>query len=203
MSLLPAAADSRVTHIETARLRLRRWMPGDLAAFAAMNADAEVNRHLLGPLDAATSRMMMQRIEAHFSVHGFGLWAIEHRERGELLGYAGLQMVPFDAAFTPAVEVGWRLTRAAWGQGYATEAARAALDDGFDRLDVEQIVAFTVHANARSEAVMQRLGMQRDIAGDFDHPRLPERHPLRAHRLYRLRRGEWERSRGGQPVPAC
>ena len=203
MSLLPAAADSRVSHIDTARLRLRRWTPRDLPAFAAMNADVEVNRHLLGPIDSATSRAMMQRIEAHFSVHGFGLWAIERRDVSELLGYVGLQMVPFDAPFTPAVEVGWRLVRAAWGQGYATEAARAAVDDGFNRLDVEQIVAFTVHANTRSEAVMQRLGMQRDIEGDFEHPRLPVRHPLRAHRLYRLHRGEWLRSRRGEAVPAA
>jgi RimJ/RimL family protein N-acetyltransferase len=195
LSILPAAADSRVTHLETARLRLRRWTTRDLAEFAAINADSEVNRHLLGPLDHDTSRAIMQRIEAHFSVHGFGLWAIERRDDGALLGYAGLQVVPFDAPFTPAIEIGWRMARTAWGQGYATEAARAAIDDGFERLNVDGIVAFTVPDNTRSEALMQRLGMQRDLDGDFEHPRLPPRHPLRPHRLYRLTRSDWQQAR--------
>ena len=189
--MLPLAADSRVSHIDTARLRLRRWTRRDLPAFAALNADPQVNRHLLGPLDVATSRAMLQRMEAHFSVHGFGLWALERRDDGLLIGYTGLQVVPFEAAFTPAIEVGWRLSPAAWGHGYATEAARAAIDDGFARLSIDAIVAFTVHANSRSEAVMQRLGMTRDIGDDFEHPRLPVGHALRAHRLYRLRRGDW------------
>ncbi len=190
--MLPVTADSRVSHIDTPRLRLRRWTRSDLPVFSAMNADAQVNRHLLGPLDAATSRAMLQRIEAHHSVHGFGLWAMERRDDGALLGFAGLQIVPFDAAFTPAIEVGWRMLPSAWGHGYATEAARAAIDDGFARLSIEQVVAFTVHANSRSEAVMQRLGMQRDPAGDFEHPRLPDGHVLRPHRLYRLHRYDWK-----------
>jgi RimJ/RimL family protein N-acetyltransferase len=194
--MLPGVA-ARITHLDSPRLWLRRWTRRDLPAFAAMNADAAVNEHLLGPLDAATSRVMLQRMEAHFAVNGFGLWALERREDGQLLGFAGLQRVPFDAAFTPAIEVGWRLLPEAWGQGYATEAARAAIEDGFERLGIEEIVAFTVPANTRSEAVMQRLGMQRDVDGDFEHPRLPEEHPLRLHRLYRLRREDWPKSLAG------
>jgi len=197
MPAVPVAIDSRITHIDTPRLRLRRWTRLDQPAFAAMNADADVNRHLLGPLDAATSRAMMQRMEAHFSVHGFGLWALQRRDDGALLGFAGLQLVPFEAAFTPAVEIGWRLLPSAWGQGYATEAAQAAIDDGFARLAVDEIIAFTVHANERSERVMQRIGMQRDRHGDFAHPRLPDGHPLSAHRLYRLQREDWRATRAG------
>jgi RimJ/RimL family protein N-acetyltransferase len=198
--MLPIPADSRITHIDTARLRLRRWTTRDLPALAAINADPEVSRHLMGPLDTATTRTMIQRIEAHFAVHGFGLWAVERRDDGALLGYAGLQVVPFEAAFTPAIEAGWRLAASAWGKGYATEAACAAIDDGFDRLRIDEIVAFTANENQRSEHVMQRIGMRRDPDGDFEHPRLPEQHPLRAHRLYRLRRSDWNRCRQ-PPLP--
>jgi ribosomal-protein-alanine N-acetyltransferase len=131
---------------------------------------------------------VVERIRAHFAEHGFGLWAVEVAEDGALAGFVGLQVPHFEAAFTPCVEVGWRLGRAHWGRGYATEAARAALDHGFGPAGLREIVSFTVPANRRSRAVMERLGMVRDPADDFDHRSLPEGHRLRRHVLYRIRR---------------
>jgi ribosomal-protein-alanine N-acetyltransferase len=116
--------------------------------------------------------------------------AVEAKGAG-FIGFAGLNPPPFEAHFTPCVEVGWRLARHAWGKGYATEAARASLDWGFGKLGLEQIVSFTVPANARSRAVMERLGMIRDPDGDFDHPEMAVDSPLRRHVLYRLRRVDW------------
>lgn len=168
----------------TARLVLRRWTPADRAPFAAMNADPVVMQHMPTVLDRAASDAMVDRIDAHFAAHGFGLWAVE--ADGELAGYVGLQHVPFEAPFGPAVEIGWRLARSAWGKGYATEAAREACRIGFEEHGLDAIVSFTVRANERSWGVMERIGMKRDPAGDFDHPRLPPGNPLRPHILYRL-----------------
>jgi RimJ/RimL family protein N-acetyltransferase len=181
--------------IVTNRLRLRPWRDADLAPFAAMNADAEVMAHYPAPLARAASDAMVERIGAHFARHGFGLWAVEAPGVAEFLGYVSL-LVPsvpfrFASAQQPPVEVGWRLGRAHWGQGYATEAARAALDVGFGRFGLAEVVSFTVPANHRSRAVMERLGMRRAPADDFDHPALPEGHALRRHVLYRLPRRAW------------
>jgi RimJ/RimL family protein N-acetyltransferase len=117
------------------------------------------------------------------------------RESGTMIGFTGLVPVPFEAPFTPAVEVGWRLARDAWGHGYATEAARASLDHGFGEAGLEEVVAMTATTNERSMAVMRRLGMRRDPADDFDHPRIPSEHRLCRHVLYRLRAAQW-RGRG-------
>jgi ribosomal-protein-alanine N-acetyltransferase len=130
----------------------------------------------------------MERLEAHHQQHGFGVWALEATGVAPLIGYTGLQRVSFDAPFVPAVEIGWRLAPAYWGRGYATEAAEAALRIGFNDLNLDQIVSFTVPANKPSWSVMERLGMVRDPAEDFDHPRLPVGHPLRRHILYRKKR---------------
>ena len=176
--------------ITTERLLLRRWTPADREPFAALNADPAVAEFLPGPLTRAESDALLERIEADFEAHGFGLWAVEVRASAALAGFVGLSLPHFEAAFTPCVEIGWRLAREHWGQGYATEAARAALDHGFGELGLREVVSFTVPANLRSIAVMQRLGMRRDPADDFDHPKLPAGHPLRRHVLYRLRAGE-------------
>ena len=130
---------------------------------------------------------MVDRIEAGFAADGFGLWAVEVAGGPPFIGFVGLAVPRFEAHFTPAVEVGWRLAREHWGRGYATEAARAALDYGFGTVGLEEVVSLTVPANTRSIAVMERLGMTRDPADDFDHPRLPEGHRLRRHVLYRKR----------------
>ncbi len=177
--------------LHTERLLLRPWAPADREPFAALNADPEVARYLIGPMSRADSDALADRIEAGFQANGFGLWAIEITATGEFVGFTGLSRPRFEAHFTPAVEVGWRLARTAWGHGYATEAARAALEYGFGPAGLDEIVSFTTKTNARSRAVMNRLGMTRDPADDFDHPMLVEDHPLRPHVLYRLARARW------------
>ena len=181
----------------TARLRLRSFREGDADAFAAMNADPAVMEHFPSALSREASDRLVDAIVEGWDRNGFGLWAIERADDGEFLGFTGLSRPSFEAHFTPAVEVGWRFARAAWGQGYATEAARAALAFGFDTAGdggLDEIVSFTVPANARSRHVMERIGMTRDPADDFDHPRLPDGHPLRRHVLYRLRRSDYARA---------
>jgi RimJ/RimL family protein N-acetyltransferase len=176
------------TALRTKRLVLRRWRDEDRDPFAALNADPVVMEHFVSPLTREQSDDWVDRIERHFDEHGWGLWAVEVTETGAFIGFVGLWPPNFQTAFTPAVEVGWRLAKEAWGHGYATEAARAALDDGFGRLGLEEIVSFTTVANIRSQRVMQKIGMQRNPDGDFDHPNVPEGHPIRPHVLYRLKR---------------
>lgn len=175
----------------TERLLLRAWRDSDLPAFIALNADAEVMRHFPAPLDAEQSAQLLVRIRAHFDQHGFGFWALERRDTGELIGVTGLVQVGFEAPFVPAVEIGWRLARGHWRQGFAREAACAALAVAFERLGLEAVVSFTVPANLPSQAVMRSIGMQHDARGDFLHPRLPNGHPLQPHLLYRIGRERW------------
>ena len=172
----------------TARLRLRPWRRADLAAFAAINADPVVMEHFPSVLERASSDALAERIGGHFDRHGYGLWAVELPDVAPFIGFIGLAIPRFTAPFTPCVEVGWRLARRYWGQGYATEGARAAVAFGFAEAGLEEIVSFTVPANRRSLAVMERLGMTSEAREDFDHPVLPAGHPLRRHRLYRLAR---------------
>lgn len=174
-----------------ARLRLRRWRADDLEGLARMHSDPEVMEHLM-PIDGrAASDAVGARIQRHFEDHGFGLWVIEVPGVSSFIGYTGLVHVPYEAAFTPAVEIGWRIQRAYWGHGYVTEAARLSLVDGFERIGLEQVIALTVPTNRRSRAVMTRLGMRHDPAEDFDHPSVPDGHPLRRHVLYRLDRADF------------
>lgn len=154
-----------------------------------MNSDARVMEFFRSSLSRIESDAMVDGIEKHFGEHGFGLWAIEVPEVAAFIGFAGLAVARFDAHFTPCVEVGWRLAFAHWGNGYATEAARLALDYGFGTLALPEVVSFTSATNRRSRAVMERLGMRRDPAEDFDYPSFPEGHPLRRHVLYRLGSG--------------
>jgi RimJ/RimL family protein N-acetyltransferase len=177
--------------LRTPRLLLRAWRESDRAPFARMNVDPRVMEHLPGPLSRAESDALVDRIGAHFAERGFGLWAVEAPGVADFVGFVGLSVPGFAAAFTPCVEVGWRLAAEQWGRGYATEAARAALAHGFGALGLAEIVSFTVPANARSLRVMEALGMRRDPAEDFDHPGLPAGHPLRRHVLYRLRLARW------------
>jgi ribosomal-protein-alanine N-acetyltransferase len=168
------------------RVRLRGWQPADAAPFAALNADPAVMEHFPAPLSRAESDAMIDRMQALLLERGWGLWCLE--VDGTCIGFTGLAVPTFEAHFTPCVEIGWRLARDAWGRGYATEAARLALRFGFETLALDEIVSFTATTNLRSQAVMQRLGMTRDAADDFEHPRVAEGHPLRPHVLYRLRR---------------
>lgn len=170
--------------LTTARLRLRPWRESDLAPFAAMNADPLVMEHFAAPLTREESDAYARRMMAAIEGRGWGNWALEEIGGEPFVGFAGLSAPSFEAHFTPCTEIGWRLARSAWGRGYATQAARAALAFGFGELGLAEIVSFTALANARSIAVMERLGMRRD--GEFDHPRLPAGHRLQRHVLYRL-----------------
>lgn len=172
--------------VRTERLLLRRWQADDRAPFAHLNADPEVCEFLPGTLTRDESDAVLLRIESHWETRGFGLWAVEVPGVTRFAGFVGLSVPRFVAPFTPCVEVGWRLLRDHWGSGYATEGARAALAFGFDVLGLDEILSFTVPANVRSSRVMERVGMRLD--GEFDHPSLPDGHPLRRHVLYRLAR---------------
>jgi RimJ/RimL family protein N-acetyltransferase len=172
--------------IETARLRLRPWRKSDLPLFAEQNADPVVMRFLNGVLTAVESDAYVARAEKHLAQAGFGNWAVEVPGVASFIGAVGLSHIKFEASFTPAVEVAWRLHRQYWGHGYATEAARAAIEDGFTRVGLTEIVALTALGNTPSARVMERLGMTRTI--EFDHPNVPETNPLRRHILYRLSR---------------
>ncbi|MGA8210204.1 MAG: GNAT family N-acetyltransferase [Nocardioidaceae bacterium] len=169
----PPSTQGAVRRIRTPRLLLRGWTDGDRVPFARLNADPEVMAHFPAPLTRAQSDAFVDRIGEHFERHGFGAWAVELRSTGELIGFTGLSVPRFrsdwmDQREQPVVEVGWRLARPAWGQGYATEAARSVLDLAFDELGRREVVSFTVVGNRRSRAVMERLGM-RELA-HYDHP---------------------------------
>ena len=182
--------------LTTDRLLLRPWRPSDRVPFAALNADSAVVEHLQGPLSRERSDAFVDRIEAHWASHGWGLWAVEVVDGAPFVGYVGLW--PADYVAPGMVEVGWRLAREHWGQGYATEAAREALRFGFTEVGLDEIVSFTVPQNIRSRRVMERIGLVRDPRGDFDHPRVdPIAYPhLVAHVFYRLTRDAWRARRG-------
>jgi RimJ/RimL family protein N-acetyltransferase len=178
--------------IRTERLLLRRWRFADRAPFAVMNADPAVMEHMQGHMSRERSDDFMDRIEAHWDEHGWGLWAIELPGFAPFIGYVGLWPADYVTG-NPMVEVGWRLAREHWGRGYATEGAREALRFGFTELGLDEIVSFTVPQNLRSIAVMERIGLIRDPAGDFDHPRVDAvAYPhLVRHVFYRLSRERW------------
>lgn len=170
--------------LRTSRLLLRPWRDEDIAAFAEMSADPAVMEYL-PPAGAA----WVARVRAHWDQYGFGQWVVEIPGEASFIGVVGLGVVAFEAPFTPAVDVAWRLAPPYWSRGYATEAAKAALDYGFAELGLKEIVALTIPANQRSRRVMERLGMTRTPEDDFDHPRLPEG-PLKRHVLYRIAKSQ-------------
>lgn len=172
----------------TQRLLLRPWIDSDRQPFAEMSQDAAVMEYLRPLTTRTASDAWIDFQINHQSTHGFCLWAVESRASGTFMGAVGLFRIGFVASFTPAVEVGWRLARPFWGQGFAVEAARASIQFGFDEVHLTEIVAYTGVRNARSRRVMTTLGMSHDSADDFDHPRIPEGDPLRRQLLYRLKR---------------
>jgi ribosomal-protein-alanine N-acetyltransferase len=172
--------------LRTGRLILRQWKPDDLAPFAELNADAEVMEFFPKRLSRDESDDLADRLAARIEERGWGLWATELLATGEFVGFVGLSVPRWQSFFTPCVEIGWRLARRHWGQGYAPEAARAALAYAFGALALEEVVSFTTPQNQNSIRVMQKLGMT--LAGEFDHPELADDHALRRHVLYRVRR---------------
>ena len=177
---------SALVTLSSNRVCLRQWRKEDQAPFAAMNSDPRVMEYFPSALSRAASNALIDRIQRHFCEHGFGLWAIEIPDVAPFIGFTGLAIPGFSAHFTPCVEIGWRLAFEHWGYGYATEAARLALGHAFGPLALAEVVSFTSTPNRRSRAVMERLGMRCNPTEDFDHPALPEGHPLRRHVLYRL-----------------
>lgn len=169
--------------IRTERLVLREWREADRDDWAAMNADPEVMEFFPSTLDREQADAAFDRISTALAERGWGLWAVEHD--GRFLGFTGLSPVRFEAHFTPATEIGWRLRRDSWGHGFASEAARSVMSFAFDDLALDEVVSFTSVANARSRAVMARLGLTHDPADDFDHPNVPLGSPVRRHVLYR------------------
>lgn len=176
--------------LETSRLRLRPWRDEDFAPFAALNADPQVMAHFPATLDRAESDVLAARCQSLIEAQGWGFWATEIKASGDFIGFVGLHRPIAELPFSPCVEIGWRLARPFWGQGYASEAARAALSFAFNDLSLAEVVAFTSLENRRSQAVMERLGMRR--AENFEHPALPPGHPLREHCLYRLAVSAWQ-----------
>jgi RimJ/RimL family protein N-acetyltransferase len=173
-------------HLESDRLLLRDWIEDDFEPFAALNADETVMAHFPAPLGRAQSDSFAKRIQQGLDHNGFGLYAVAVKATGGFIGFVGFSRVGFKAAFTPAVEIGWRLAYSAWGQGYATEAAKACLNHGFAKLGFQNLVSFTTRGNKRSIAVMERIGMTRNPDDDFECPMVPPGNGQRPHMLYRI-----------------
>jgi RimJ/RimL family protein N-acetyltransferase len=182
-------------NLSTPRLVLGTWSDDDAEGLLELSTDPEVMRHFPGPATREQIMGMVQKHRDNLAAGRPGLYAVHLGATGRFLGFVGLAVPSFEASFMPCVEIGWRLRRDAWGHGYATEAAQAALEHGFDTLGLPEIVSFTTVANEPSQAVMRRLGMHRDPAEDFDHPSVPVGHPVRPHVLYRLRAEEWRARR--------
>jgi RimJ/RimL family protein N-acetyltransferase len=176
--------------IQTERLLLRRWTEKDREPFYRLNSDSRVMEFMPASLTRPESDHLFERIEEHFRKREFGLYAAELRQDWTFIGFIGLSVPSFDASFTPCVEIGWRLSADHWGRGLATEGARAIAKHAFSELGLDEVVSFTVPENVRSLRVMEKIGMTHDASEDFDHPNLPEGHPLRRHVLYRLRRAK-------------
>ena len=182
--------------IRTSRLLLRPWRAEDYRPYAELNADPEVRRWWpKGTLSRSESDEQADALRGHIEKHGFGFWAVELPGVAQFIGFVGLQHVDADMPFAPAVEAGWRIARRHWGRGYATEGALAALADGFGRLGLSEIMAYAVVDNAPSRRVMERIGMVRDAAEDFDHPFRRPDDPLRRHVIYRVSKADGSKAR--------
>jgi 3-dehydroquinate dehydratase/shikimate dehydrogenase len=188
---LPRVAAGEAT-VRTDRLLLRPWREADREPFAKMNADPAVMEHFPGTLSHVQSDALVDRVLAQWAELGWGLWAVEVPRVAPFIGFVGISRQ--NAPGWPVVEVGWRLARSYWGHGYATEGAERALQLGFQTLGLDEIFSFTVPQNARSRAVMERIGLHHDPVDDFDHPRVdPVHYPhIVRHVLYRLTRSEWQ-----------
>jgi RimJ/RimL family protein N-acetyltransferase len=185
--------------LRTARTLLRQWKEGDLPLWAEMNADLDVRRHFPSLSTPMQAYAEAGRMRDAISQRGWGMWALELPGRMAFAGTIGLYVTAIEAPFVPAVELGWRLRREAWGQGFAREAAQAAAQFAFDHLELQQVVAYTTTTNVRSQRVMESLGMRHDPNDDFDHPLIEPGHPLRRHLLYRMSR----REPLPEELPAC
>lgn len=184
---------SQPIEFDTARLRLRQWLPSDREPFAAMSADPKVMEFFPALMDRQTSDTMADRCQALIAERGWGLWAVERKDDAKFIGFIGLHIPTAELPFNPCVEIGWRIAAEFWRQGYATEAALAVLKVGFEQLELPEIVSFTALINHRSQAVMERLAMRRS-SEHFMHPAVDANSPLAEHCLYKLSREQWTRA---------
>ncbi|MCV0428884.1 MAG: GNAT family N-acetyltransferase [Roseibium sp.] len=184
---------TRKIYLETSRLYLRAWQQEDVDPFADMCADPEVMRYFPSTMSREKSEELIERAIDKQASDGFCMAPVEVKETGEFLGFVGLNRPSYGKPlpFDPCVEIGWRLKQSSWGKGFASEAAEAWLRFGFEAIGLAEIVAFTIPANVPSQKVMRRLGMVRDLDGDFLHPALPPDHPIASHVLYRLQKNDW------------
>ncbi len=176
-----------MTTIETERLCLREWRDDDMEPFYQMNQDTKVLEFLIGPLSMEAVRKFIVDKNQTLVEKKYTLWAVEEKSTGNMIGFIGLQECLPPLPFAPALEIAWRLGFQYWGRGYATEGATAVLDYGFKTLKISEIVSYTAASNYRSQRVMEKIGMKRDLAGDFLHPKLPSDHRLAQHVLYRVK----------------
>lgn len=182
----------KIDFFETKRLILRSWRESDIEPFYKINQDEKVTEFLPGAMSLEEVKNFIKNMNQHIEDQGFGLWAVELKSNQKLIGFVGLKYQDFPAHFTPCVEVGWRLSSEFWGNGYATEAAAAALKIAFEKFKLKEVVSFTVPQNIKSQAVMERLGLKRDLNGDFNHSKLPKNHHLSQHVLYRISAQKWQ-----------
>ena len=180
--------------IETKRLILRTWNNNDINDYYLLNQDPKVVEFLLKTSSIEQAKEFIENMNHQFHTHGYTIFAVEEKKSGKLIGFTGLNAPKWISHFTPCVEIGWRLSSKFWGNGYATEAAKAVLDYGFKECALKEILAWTVPANLRSIRVMEKIGMERDIDGDFNHPDVPEGHELLKHILYRIKGHSIERN---------
>lgn len=177
--------------LETERLILRTWTPEDVGPMAEISQDPQVMRYFPALQNLKQTQQLIEKVMAHYREHGFTLYALELKSDGTFIGFTGLLTPDFEAHFTPAVEIGWRLASAYWGRGYATEAARCVLHHAFMDIGLEEVVSFSAVANAQSRRVMEKIGLHHNPKDDFDNPKLAADSPLRRHVLYRLTRAEY------------
>jgi len=178
--------------LETDRLILRTFEERDIDAMVLIDQDPKVREFLGGTADREKTAVGIRKIIQHQKDHGFSLYAVELKTTAEMIGWCGLMIPAFEAHFTPAVEIGWRLASTHWNQGYATEAAKAVLQYAFLNLKLKEVVSFTVIDNIRSRRVMEKIGLQHKLADDFDHPNLDKSNPLCRHVLYRISKDEYD-----------
>lgn len=176
--------------IRTKRLLLRQWRDVDLPLFAKLNADPDVMQYYPSTLSTEQSNAMANKIMSLIAQKGWGLWAVEKIDSHEFIGFVGLHVPGYELPVSPCVEIGWRLAKEFWGQGYATEAARASLDVAFSKLEVNEIYSFTSVINDKSIAVMRRLQMV-NTYNNFAHPMIPDGSALQEHVLYKINRKSW------------
>ena len=176
---------------------LRTWHDEDLQPMLAINQDPKVMEYFPSLQELEMTKNFIAKVNAHFENHGYSLYATVRKDTNEFIGFIGLLMADFESHFTPATEIGWRLSSKHWGKGFATEGAKAVLDYAFRELKIPEIVSFTTAGNAQSIRVMQKIGLQHNESDDFDHPKLDDESPLKRHVLYRLSR---EKYMQGEPL---